>query len=299
VTSAFPDPDAAMEFLRFVEERHRIWEARQTGAPQPWTEDAVLAQRKFTNVFRLLDPGSQFVITDLYEDGLDPADYLFRCFLYRNTNLPRAWRALRAALGRYPVLVDLPRVREFWVNYSEGQGEQLFSGAYKIYPQSLVRGTNKVETIVDFVRFMFVDRELAGEFLVADSTEARFRVLRHNKGMGDFMSMQILTDFGYGTDFHENDFVAPGPGAINGAKLLGIPPGDALKWAWETLGEIPSPPVIFGSHRLSKMDVQNCLCEFYKYAKFVRKSHEKQPYLPANPGVPLPAKRPRHWTSRP
>lgn len=33
------------DFLAFVVERHRIWEQRQAGLPQPWTSDPVLASR--------------------------------------------------------------------------------------------------------------------------------------------------------------------------------------------------------------------------------------------------------------
>ena len=48
-------------YQHMVRERHQIWLARQHGASYPWTEDPVLANRKFTNMFRVLDPGSQFV----------------------------------------------------------------------------------------------------------------------------------------------------------------------------------------------------------------------------------------------
>ena len=66
------DPDMALDYLEFVEERHRIWEKRRSGEPQPWTEDHVLQDRKFTNVFRVLDYGSQFLLTNLLSDYISP-----------------------------------------------------------------------------------------------------------------------------------------------------------------------------------------------------------------------------------
>ena len=60
-------------YQHMVRERHQIWLARQNGATYPWTSDPVLANRKFTNMFRVLDPGSQFVF-DLEEDN--PLDVL-------------------------------------------------------------------------------------------------------------------------------------------------------------------------------------------------------------------------------
>jgi hypothetical protein len=288
------DPDAAMDFLGYVEERHRVWTARQVGAPQPWTDDPIIASRKFTNVFRLLDPGSQFVITDLFDEYLEAQDYLMRCFLYRHTNLPRAWRAFRAEAGRYPLIEDLPRVRAFWHDY-RARGERVFSGAYMIYPQSSTPGTDKVDAILDLTTRLFVDGVVAHEFVSAGSWEGAFQSLRRNKGVADFMSMQILTDFGYGTDFHENDFVVPGPGARKGASYLGVSAETAIEWGFSVLAEVPNPPVIFGKHRPSRMDVQNCLCEFSKYARYQSKPSKQAPYTPANLGVQLAPKQPPFW----
>ena len=90
------------DFLRFVVERHRIWEQRQAGAPQPWTDDPVLATRKFTNVFRVLDPGTQFLLTDLFEPDIDPRDTLMRAFLYRHTGRVEIWELLGVMTGQYP-----------------------------------------------------------------------------------------------------------------------------------------------------------------------------------------------------
>ena len=62
------DVDMWLVYRAFVIERHKIWERRQAGEPGPWTRDPILASRKFTNVFRVLDPGTQFVLTDLFPD---------------------------------------------------------------------------------------------------------------------------------------------------------------------------------------------------------------------------------------
>ena len=45
----------------------------------------------------------------------------------------------------------------------------------------------------------------------------------------------------------------------------------------------------------SLMDVQNCLCEFSKYVRFLEKPKPANPYVPAHPG-PQPAPLlPGHW----
>lgn len=277
--------EEALTFLDFVHERHRVWEQRQAGSPQPWTDDPVLATRKFTNVFRLLDPGSQFVIRNLLEDDPDPATFLMRCFLYRHTNLPAAWEWL----PEMPTLDNLENVREIWHDL-KSIGGRVFSGAYMIYPQSAVPGTDKIDSIVDLTKSLFQTAQIQVQFLAADTQADRFAVLRRNKGVADFMSMQILTDFGYSTEFREDEFVVPGPGARKGAAVLDMDPTEACLWATGAVQDVSlagRPP--------SLMDVQNCLCEFSKYARFRDRVSPQKLYTPAHPGVQLPAVLPEHW----
>ena len=290
--------DACLTFLDFVAERHAVWERRQHGQPQPWTEDPVLATRKFTNVFRLLDPGSQFVIEHLIHN--DPEQTLARCFLYRHTNLPSAWLAYAAEFGSMPDVLDgLDMLEEFWLEY-KAQGNRIFSGAYMIYPQSAVPGTDKVVSIIDLTRRLFVSgTRVAHDFMRATSQTDRFAALRTNKGVADFMSMQILTDFGYSTEFREDALVVPGPGAVKGAAALGMKGPEAIEWAYNAAQELDPLPMVWGSgnrgHFLSKMDVQNCLCEFSKYVRFASKPSPEKLYAPAHPGVQSKPVLPPKW----
>lgn len=292
------DVDSCMTFLHFVDERHRVWQRRQAGDPQPWTADPVLATRKFTNVFRLLDPGSQFVIQHLLHE--DPEQTLARCFLYRHTNLPSAWLAYASEFGSMPdVLGGLDTLEEFWLEYKAGGG-RVFSGAYMIYPQSSVPGTDKIVSIVDLTRRLFVSgSRVRHDFMNATNQTDRFAALRTNKGVADFMSMQILTDFGYGTEYREDTFVIPGPGCRKGAAYLGMTGEEAIEWGWKTIQETDEQPLIWGSgnrgHFLSKMDIQNCLCEFSKYVRFASKPSPQKLYAPAHPGVQSAPVLPPRW----
>lgn len=295
------DADAAVAFLDFVRERHQVWEKRQLGLPQPWTEDRILATRKFTNVFRLLDPGSQFLITDLLDDTED-RDILMRCFLYRHTNLPSAWKAFNS-VEAYPLHQELDLLREFWKDY-RSEGGQVFSGAYMIYPQSSTPGTDKVDSIIDLTKRLFTPGspdDIVPDFLASRTQRERFEVLRRNKGVADFMSMQILTDWGYSTEFREDEFVVPGPGARKGAAVID-PSAKAehiIGWASGAIYRMEHVPTITTpngrQHPPSVMDVQNCLCEFSKYARFASKPSPEKLYSPAHPGVQSEPVLPRHW----
>jgi hypothetical protein len=273
------DPDVAATFFDFVIERHAMYERRQAGLPQAkWTDDPVLATRKFTNVYRWLDPGSQFVITDLLPD-VEPVDALFRCALYRYTNWPDTWSWLHEQLGNYPTERDLPILLDA-LQERRSQGHQMFSGAYMIIPQPGRKG-DKLEQVLKVVGDI-----VPGDFLAAKTQAERHMALTQTYGVGDFLGLQILTDFMYrfGDQNTEDEFVVPGPGSLRGTALLapGHTPESVIRWAHLALLRMPECPML-GGRPPSVMDIQNCFCEFSKYVKGPRNNL----YHPAHPG-PLP-----------
>lgn len=285
------DVDRGLEFIAFIKERHAVYTRRMAGEPGPWTDDPILRSRKFTNVFRWLDPGSQFVINDLMCD--DPETFLMRCFLYRHTNLPEAWRAYLRDTGHYPGLDDLDDIRDFWQGYKH-EGGRVFSGAYMIYPQSSTPGTDKIYSIIDLTKRLR-DKGVFTYFVNVNSQDDRFRSLRQNKGVADFMSMQILTDFGYSTEFREDQFVVPGPGAKKGAAFLGIPAPEAIDLFWLTMLKEDSLEVDGENRFISKMDIQNCLCEYSKYVRYQSKPSPEKPYQTTHTTVQLRPTLPPLW----
>jgi hypothetical protein len=294
------DPDEAMSYLDFVVERHRVWEQRQAGVPGPWTDDPILATRKFTNVYRVLDYGSQFLVRELLTPDLSPRDTLARCFLYRYTNLPATWDHLKQCFGDYPCEKDLYRsyIREA-IQAHRDYGFKVFSGAYVILPQPNRTG-DKVQQAVDLAaRWMSAH---ADDFLSAENQADRFEILRREYGVGPFLAMQILTDWGYSVhaDDREDEFVVPGPGCIKGAKAIAPDekPMTTLHWAIDAVRALPDCPDLDGRPP-SWMDIQNTLCEFSKYHRYAHSSSPAgaNPYTPEHPGPQAPPAIPIHWLS--
>lgn len=284
--------DALMERYRgFVIDRHQVWEKRQADEPGPWANDPIVASRKFTNCFRVLDYGSQYLLRNLLDS--EPEDILARCTFYRLTNSPYTWNDLWAWLGGgRPTAEDFthrPETIYDGLDRRRKTGAPVFSGAYIIMPTPGVKGADKVRGVIDVTRAVV---ENAPAFFAARSQEERFAVLRSTPGIGRFLAMQILTDWGYAQEVNrENEFVVAGPGARRGAASLN-PDLPAEKVIEELTAEWDNDPdVRLNGHPLGLMNVQNTLCEFSKYVRYMGQGH-RAAYVPVHPGpheITLPA----------
>src|SRR4051794_32141122 len=86
-------------YWRFAAARQAVYEARLAGVLAPWTDDPVLREHRFTNVFRAADRVSQFLISEvIYNEGEhDAEDLVFRTLLFKFFNRIGTWRGLERA----------------------------------------------------------------------------------------------------------------------------------------------------------------------------------------------------------
>lgn len=290
-------------YFSFVVQRHEIWEKRQRGERGPWTANPFL-WKKYTNVFRVLDPGSQYVVA-MMKDAPTPADALARAFLYRYTNRPEAWDYLKEFLGRWPLAEDMNHwLAEYLIHWRDTQGGKIFSGAYIIMPAPNTTGEKVVHAVRLAHRLMHpesphnVFEQVAG----ARTQRAAFEALRSHHGVGDFMAMQVLTDWGYyWPSWDENTFVVAGPGSKKGiAHITDKNPQDFIREVqreWYQRVDLPLIPLPNGLHRApSLMDIQNTFCEFSKYMRAIMEpKRPSKPYVPAHPGPQPEPTLPEHW----
>lgn len=90
--------------FEWMAERHSIFERRLAGQPSPWTEDPVMRRYAFTNVYRLLDRNTQYLLRHVIDEGgsQDVVETTFRTILFRMFNKIETWELFVEALG--PVL---------------------------------------------------------------------------------------------------------------------------------------------------------------------------------------------------
>src|SRR5216683_6747046 len=104
-----PRPRIYDLYWYFAAERQRMFERRVAGEPWPWTDDPILREFKFCNVYRAADRVSQYMISDVAygPDAGDFADCAFQIVAFRTFSNIATWKGVRLELGRAPRLADL------------------------------------------------------------------------------------------------------------------------------------------------------------------------------------------------
>lgn len=80
-----PSPGIYELYWYFAAERQRAFERRVAGEVWPWTDDPILQEYKFCNVFRAADCVSQYMIRDVcyHEEPCSSEDRLFQIIAFR------------------------------------------------------------------------------------------------------------------------------------------------------------------------------------------------------------------------
>lgn len=251
------------DVICFARQRHLAW----AGEP---VEDEIVRTRKFTNVFRLLDRGSQYLL-ELMNEYDETIDRLALSYLYRQVNRPDTMEEIIASNDGYiPNFDDVTNpewIKDVIWPVIEARPGEFLNGAYIILIM-----TNDPRSLSDKMADIFPGAKSYLEAVAEeDVLEERVRLLRKTPGLGPFLSMQIATDLGYckGEPYQENDFILPGPGAKKGAGLIGYKRAEDIITTFP-VDQIPNLPYSRG-RRASWMDIQNVFCEFGKYVRYKAK----------------------------
>src|SRR5262245_12594703 len=114
------------DLMAFIEERHRIYLRRQAGV-SPLTENPILQQYRFCNVYRELDTVTRWLAVNWRIPNSDHPDLWHSFVVARHmNNIP-----MLDALGGAP----LPWDEEKFIDIAESRRmrkEKVFSGAYMI-----------------------------------------------------------------------------------------------------------------------------------------------------------------------
>lgn len=88
------------ELFQFMKDRHDI-HLRRLAGEEVWTEDPILQEFKFTNIFRVFDRNTQFILREVIPKGpCDDTEVCFRVILFRMFNRIETWELLTRRLGQ-------------------------------------------------------------------------------------------------------------------------------------------------------------------------------------------------------
>lgn len=219
-TAPTPRTDVYDTYWRFAAERQNVFNRRFLGQPEPWTDDPILLQYKFCNVFRAADRVSQYMIRNVcyHDEPCTDADRLFQIVMFRTFSKIETWDKLREKLGRYPRLKDLASGELEKALSDLATTDTIYTSAFILCANDAYHQGRKHLNHLALFRDMFLTHDLASDLMQAKSLRAIYDLLKSFPLMGDFMSYQTAIDLNYSDliNFSENDFVVAGPGARRG-----------------------------------------------------------------------------------
>lgn len=272
------DPVLLKEFWTMLYNREMMAQRRRAGRRPPWTDDPILAEHRFTNVYRAADRVSQYLIRwVLYEGDQTPDEVVFRSLLFRMFNQIETWQALCEVLGEAPSRAtwDAERYATILTD-AAASGVRLWNNAYMITPPPSTYGASKHVGWLKILDAMLKDGvpQYAAQ---APSLAQIYRKLLTYQTVGTFFAMQWTIDLNYSAvvSHSENSFIVAGGGAVRGGRKLAprAPSTEALiatltahqEAAFAELGL--DFPWLGYARRLHLIDIQSGLCEFDKWCR--------------------------------
>lgn len=266
-------------YWKYAAERQNIFMKRVYGKKYPWTNDKILLNHRFTNVYRASDKVSQFLIKNvIYSFQGNEEDMLFRILLFKTFNKIETWNYLEKTVG------EIKYEKNFFSYYSSVlnklylSNETLYSGAYIMCSGKKEFGMQrKYENHLLLLDYMFKDR-FAIKAKKCTSLKSLFELLSSYPTIGIFLAQQYATDINYSNicNFDENEFVIAGPGAKSGIKKCFSNIGtysefDIIKYMVDNQKqEFKKRNLTFCNlwgRDLKLIDCQNIFCETDKYAR--------------------------------
>lgn len=266
-------------FLYFVWEREAIRIARENGYDKPWTIDPIMAKYKFCNIHRRDDRVSRWLLNNIYSEFFCTDDVWLVAAICRLINWPPTLLELKKWDAIPPLAFEFQADKfECVIDEFADRNPKAYTGAYMIYPGRQT-GVRKSEFLAyHVIEPMTQRKEAIRSAVLSNSVENTVEELAQCYGINTFIAGQIAADLTYiegqldeAEDLYH--FAPLGPGSQQGLSVLH---GENLSYSWRQ-GEFNRQLRIARDYIADKLgitdltlhDVQNCFCEYGKYAKAV------------------------------
>ncbi|HRC32034.1 MAG TPA: putative DNA base hypermodification protein [Bacteroidia bacterium] len=266
-------------YWKFATERQNIFFKRFNDESFPWTNDKILNQYKFTNVYRATDRVSQYLIKNvIYKGSQKPEEVFFRLLLFKIFNRISTWEVLEYELGKIS-FKDYSFKRYDKVLSEVMQNRiPIYSAAYIMASGRSTFGyERKHQNHLGLIEKM-IKEKVPYKLQHCKSMSEAYTLLHSYPTIGGFLAYQYVTDINYSTltNFSEMEFVKAGPGAKDGiAKCFKDFAGYSFEDIIRLMAENQEQEFdrlnldfknLWGRN-LQLIDCQNVFCEVGKYAR--------------------------------
>lgn len=263
-------------FWTFIHERQEIFHKRYIlEEPAPWTEDWILNQFKFTNVYRELDRGTLYFLEEIAPKCESIGELLFRTFTYRHYNHIPTYKVIEKMLWPEPNFDD--------IEYALLRLDRVYTNAHNVTGFQWAGSVSKVENSVYLMKMWWgmLDETLEMMSELGDSMEQSWDYLvKEVPGFGGFTAYEVVVDLSYTNlvSYTEDDWANPGPGCRRGLNRIYPGLGQNRSSCLSKIKELRRdqrsyferyelPFKFYNGRELTLRNIEHCLCEFSKYAK--------------------------------
>lgn len=273
--------------VEWMGKRHDIYLARASGQKPPWTDDPILSEYRFCNVFRELDTVTIWIDENIRRPYADNPNLWLMLAIARTINHPDTLRELMEN-AVWPIEKYDGRAVASVLNERKNRGEQVYTGAYMIRAESDPNAEwyswTKQEYIAQIVlgRLWTERRGILDLFhgLGQPSLRKVWEWFLSFHGWGPFMSYEVVTDMRHTRYLREAPDIMTwanaGPGALRGLnRLLGRDKDAAMTkdaatfFMYKILCHLNDNPSLAPNlpRPLEMRDIEHSLCEVDKYLR--------------------------------
>ena len=267
-------PEELDRYTYWIEERERIRHLKEElKQDPPWTEDPILKEFKFCQVFREDDRTTRWFRTHMREPLRNSPDVFMATIAFRFFNLIETGRTLLD--NNLHIEWDRPKAIE-----EIKKNPKWITGAYIVKSPNRM---DKVTGVTECVSHLWDDRENIIKQLESFTTlEEAWRFLMQYPYIGPFVSYEMVTDLRH-TYLLENatdicSWGNPGPGAMRGLNRLTGRPLEFCKRSWDWHSEMldlydwcsQKLDLSKLNYPFEMREVEGGLCEFDKYSRILK-----------------------------
>jgi len=268
------------QYYDFIIERENIRLKKERGEPRPWTEDPLLQEYKFTNIYREEDAGTKYYLESVIGNKTNEEEILFLTVAYRLVNEPKSWDELQYTVD-YNKLATEKEIKTH-MDLIIGRNGKVFNGAYMILGNIPI-GSSKTGYYGNYVNRLKKYIPTLLERIKACETGKEIHILLMElENIGAFMAYELYSDLVYNIlPFDENEFVNIGHGALPTLKRI-YGDGDRDEQIRELQKE-QSKYLPKDWKPLTLRNIEHCCCEYRKYHKLLSGGFHTK-YIPNETG---------------